>query len=886
MRDSKKPRKIDIDLEDLELDDRESGRKDKIEIDDLSEITESEGLVVNSEDLPLEGQPVQSSQTSGSFSVSDHKGARQTGKARPIPGTGKPTSRLPGSGSPTSGGRKRKGPRAAMVAVILLLLMGGAAAFLFGDFFDGERLAAEDHVRIDFSTVEGVKYDSPAGVQIDVGGIEQDTEAELSLDAAVPRTPEQDGIIDIHGTYDIAIYSDEELAEHPPVKLNIAISAGLDAHDMLVLFEGPEGYGLPGGDVEVTEREIQLEVPELSRFIVVMPRNLGEAIPMIREPEETSLTTEGHVEKVVKLEAVDPLVLGFGSSPWFSLEASSGANQVSVEAPGDWLFDHLTSRRSYLGPQEQKELVYTFYGTGGESSFRLSASSWDAIAITWIDALHRVLTGSPLPWPVGPELLQENEELAALMSLYEHLQTESQRMEEEQWRGATAMGGAYRLFRYFWEETRSWALAQGEDFLVEIIGSVWWRFARTADLFVSQVIYAIAGEAEHTRSFYVRTTPQLRIEPEEVAIEAGESISFEAHLETLDGERLSIPEAGWEVSGGGSIDDGLFQSDAGAEGEYEVKTRVAVMESGGKMETLEESAIVSIKEHDDVKINEYGNTVGNISNGAMVAVQDQWIYYENSNDDDSIYKVRTDGSMKTRVNNDRSARINVLGDWIYYSNLDDNGNIYKIRTDGSNRTRLNDEECRVINVVGDWIYYVNKDDNDRIYKIRTDGSNRTMVGDDSVRRINVVSGWIYYVNKNDNGYIYRIRTDGSDRTRINNDKSAYINVVDDWIYYSNSDDGGKLYKVRTDGRNRTRLNNDESDWINVSGDWIYYINMSDEWYVYRIRTDGSNRSLVIDCSSAFLNLANDWIYSIEIILGEADRFYRVRTDGTGKQRVY
>ncbi len=603
MDEPKKPKKIEINLEDLELDGAEAKKvekKDKLEVGDLSEEPKSEGLVIESSDLPdeeeetitiSEDQLTQSTQPfAPSLSVSRYQGSQRK-RSQYFPAGSEPPAR---SSPPVR--RKRSGFKVALVAALLFLVLGaGAVAALFyGDFSPGHKLAKEDQVSLGFSTAEGINYDSPAGIKIDVEALPHDIAAELNLYAAVFEAPQEEGILLIYSTYDIEISSEAELPEQPAVELTFTVPAELNATEAFVLFEGPGGLGLPGGTVEVSEGEIKLQVPELSRFIVAMPHNLGDVIPLIREPEETSLTTGGHVKKVVKLEAVDPFVLGFGSSPWFSLEASQGVNQVSVEAPGDWLFNNLTPRKSCLGPNEQKDITYTFYGVGGEGSFSLSASSWDAIVMTWIDALHRLATGDPLPWPIGPELLRECDELAALMDLYEYLQVGPRRLEGEQWRGTTGMGGAHSLFRYFWEETRNWASARGQQFLIELIGSAWWRLARTADLFVAQIIYALAGETEHTCSFYVRTTPQLRIEPEQTVIEAGDSVKLVAILETLDGEELSAPELSWEVSGGGSIDDGLFRSEAGVEGSYEVTVRVAVMESGGIMEILEVTASVTV----------------------------------------------------------------------------------------------------------------------------------------------------------------------------------------------------------------------------------------------------------------------------------------------------
>ena len=73
-----------------------------------------------------------------------------------------------------------------------------------------------------------------------------------------------------------------------------------------------------------------------------------------------------------------------------------------------------------------------------------------------------------------------------------------------------------------------------------------------------------------------------------------------------------------------------------------------------------------------------GNSLGNIINGGIAAQAENWIYYRSS-DGEKIYKIRTDGSGREKINNDSSWEINVVGDWIYYRS----GNsffIYRIKT--------------------------------------------------------------------------------------------------------------------------------------------------------------------------------------------------------------
>jgi hypothetical protein len=130
-------------------------------------------------------------------------------------------------------------------------------------------------------------------------------------------------------------------------------------------------------------------------------------------------------------------------------------------------------------------------------------------------------------------------------------------------------------------------------------------------------------------------------------------------------------------------------------------------------------------EHSD-GTGEAGNTVGNIANGGIVAQSGDWVYYVNYDDGESLYRIRTDGTERTKLNDDWSTGINVVGDWVYYQNYDDDS-LYRIRTGGTERTKLNDEPSSSINVVGDWVYYVNWDDDFSLYKIRTDGTERQQV---------------------------------------------------------------------------------------------------------------------------------------------------------------
>ena len=157
----------------------------------------------------------------------------------------------------------------------------------------------------------------------------------------------------------------------------------------------------------------------------------------------------------------------------------------------------------------------------------------------------------------------------------------------------------------------------------------------------------------------------------------------------------------------------------------------------------------------------------------------------------------------------------VVGDWVYYSNRNWREEktryrynnyfytLYKIRTDGSGRTKLNNFTSCDINVVGDWAYYRNT--NGGVYKVCTDGSGMTKLNNDEGIYINVVDEWLYYSNRSDEHKLYKIRTDGCGMVMFNEDKSAFINVVGKWVYYRNGDYDFELYKIRTDGTGKQKV---------------------------------------------------------------------------------
>lgn len=113
------------------------------------------------------------------------------------------------------------------------------------------------------------------------------------------------------------------------------------------------------------------------------------------------------------------------------------------------------------------------------------------------------------------------------------------------------------------------------------------------------------------------------------------------------------------------------------------------------------------------KILKDGTQEKELSGSAKIKISsnivDGWSYYTDA--ENNICKINMHNDEKIKLNSDYSRYVNAAGDWIYYVNNEDS-NIYKIRTDGSERTRITDgiykDEYDLVTrmaLAGDWLYY-------------------------------------------------------------------------------------------------------------------------------------------------------------------------------------
>lgn len=242
-----------------------------------------------------------------------------------------------------------------------------------------------------------------------------------------------------------------------------------------------------------------------------------------------------------------------------------------------------------------------------------------------------------------------------------------------------------------------------------------------------------------------------------------------------------------------------------------------------------------------------GSTV--INNNSLLVKEGDWLYYRNSADGGSIYKIKTDGTENTKVNNISSCDISLQGDWIYFKTLvpsssDKNYEMFRIKKSDANAVP---EDLGFISnseaFIGDYIYYVKN--RDGVYKVKADNSEKPK------KIVDCIHGGI---RKN-------------------------------YIFYEKSvNDGNSLgtyFVADLDGRNQRQVGT-TNDIVKFTDDWIYYQEDSgDKDALYRMKVDGSEKSLVDEEAAAYLTyvLNDDWIYNDKYGIKKVDGSKKIKESG-------
>lgn len=214
----------------------------------------------------------------------------------------------------------------------------------------------------------------------------------------------------------------------------------------------------------------------------------------------------------------------------------------------------------------------------------------------------------------------------------------------------------------------------------------------------------------------------------------------------------------------------------------------AAASSGGTLETIATPANGSAQLNNPENTGAQGNLQCNYQNGGYAATDGEWFYYR-SNDKMSLYKMRLDGSEKTKLNDQQSSYIGVIDGYVYYYASGSNSGIWRMKTDGSQQTSLYAGTLEDMCIVDGRIFFKNSLDGLKLYSMELNGTDVRCEGDlDHLYYLTFWDGKMYWANQDDNGCLYRANYDGSELTKLTVSGVDTVRVADGWIFYNDLGD--------------------------------------------------------------------------------------------------
>lgn len=220
-----------------------------------------------------------------------------------------------------------------------------------------------------------------------------------------------------------------------------------------------------------------------------------------------------------------------------------------------------------------------------------------------------------------------------------------------------------------------------------------------------------------------------------------------------------------------------------------------------------------------------------------------------------LAKMNLDGSNYKVLDEEASNNMVVLGDWIYYLtsiSIESQGVeeeplktiltpstyatcIYKIKKDGSMKTRVGDIYCREFVIDGEWIYCVEDTPKElffvdveeieeggtpeKLFALKVDGTDMHDLGVKTSRGIAANKGWLYFFKEKEGLFKLKLLDNDIEIVKVTSQSGNNIKTSPNYIYFTQNKKvlGGllgrkyksTLFRVQDDGENLIRMCKDD-----------------------------------------------------------------------------
>ena len=282
------------------------------------------------------------------------------------------------------------------------------------------------------------------------------------------------------------------------------------------------------------------------------------------------------------------------------------------------------------------------------------------------------------------------------------------------------------------------------------------------------------------------------------------------------------------------------------------------------------------------QMEDIGNLFINISEGGLMQIVGNRVYYTNPEDDYRIYSMDL-SFQDSRMECDIPAfYLNVRDDILVFSGAEEGEKyLYRMEPDSGEVILLSEQNTYEPKVVGDTIFYDDEDEKYSLYRCDLDGSNQRRISPGAVFYSCIVDDTIYYLDTQDSYHLYSMDTDGGNKQVLLNQSVRELSALGDTLYLSLSEGGILSYKIDTGAFQRIS-DLSVSSMVAAEDGWLYFAHRDRGEYLYKMTVGGDDLTKLSNEPVAFINVVSNLI-SFEN--KDTGTFYWMLTDGSNYQQI-
>lgn len=182
----------------------------------------------------------------------------------------------------------------------------------------------------------------------------------------------------------------------------------------------------------------------------------------------------------------------------------------------------------------------------------------------------------------------------------------------------------------------------------------------------------------------------------------------------------------------------------------------------------------------------------------------------------------------------------LIDNYLYYQTYDkDNAmSLYKIKTDGSDRTKLSDEQINPVSVSDNRFYYHHTTDDLNLYVWDTITDTAAPLWNTDVYNPVVDGNDIFFLNVHENYALCCYHLDTASMDTLTEDRVDFFQVVNESIIYQTSEESPALKRMSRTGGEAEVIADGVYTNINVTSQYIYYQAFQQDTPVYHTPVNG------------------------------------------------